>query len=723
MKRKINKTWLFAILSIIALTMTSFTSVVFAAEDSEYYSHLSDDEIEDIFELKVSDIPNPWTWISEAKTYVIIEDTDGDYTYWWNTPNIQMSGQNSLYGIISMSGYGSGSGEQANKHECLVDLGDYDKANTALKKWGFNIPSPSYVGERPLITISVAGVLMPDSFLDGVGRVWDFIWSGGQLVDAPTDKDMNSLVYVAPRDYETSGVTFERWVEYNWYDAISKIKDEQILISNADENGMAEGKQWIKEFIIDKQGLSESGLDAKYICQQLQELCGKYYPDVAKNIILSSGIGKAHQTERIMPYDITRMNSDDAKMFDGVKDPRSEMQQSLISTGYDKLLWGMFKSSILYLSGTLAEITVALNGFANWTFLENIGLNPTDLWNNSIIQLLTLIMLVAFVFYVLKSAFKVLTGNGSYFYLAVKALCTFFVAIFVFNISYNTENTYNFIKDNSTKIFNLSNVAFQQNESINSLYGTGNAADKENVQLWLPYFNTWTSYHTNHTILDSSQIINVDDVKNQPEVNNIIIPTIDGVNQNLWSAVLADTFTTPVNYSGNIYRVVDHFMAPRITKTDVGDGKPDVSVEKNENYNGNIQSSINFSSIPFQLLILFFVVMKVLLFFEFIFNIALLLFNLALSVTNKFKLSLILKELGASMLNVAIMNIIIGLVVWSSLIADGFGGFAICIFYIFLTFNLIKELARSNSVFTPKLFRPIQKTFYKVKDMFEREVH
>lgn len=707
-------------ISIFILAITTFTSSITYADNSKYYSHLTQQEIEDIFKLKVSDIPDPWTWLSQSKTFVIVEDYLNDYTYWWNTPNIQMSAQNSLYDMISMSGYGSGSGEEANKREWLVDLGDSDNANTALKKYGFSIPSPTYVGERPLITISIGGVLMPDSVLDGFGRVWDFIWDGGDVIKAPSNEDMNSLIYVAPRDYETSGITFERWVDDNWYEAIGNIKSNQVLLSSADENGIAQGKQWIKEWIINKQGLNEPGLSAKRICQELEQICGEYYPDVAKNIILASGIGKAHQTERIMPYDISRMSSNDAKMFDGIKDPRSEMQQSLFSTGYDKLIWGMFKSSILSLSGKISEITVALNGFTNFTFLENIGLNPLDLWNDSILQILLLIMLSAFIFYVVKSSFKILK-NGNYMNIVVKAFCTFLIMIFVFNISYNSENTYKFIKNVSTSIFNLANVTFHTaNDDISALYGNGDAADRENVQLWLPYFNTWTSYQTNHTILDSEQKINKND--NYPELNNIITPNINGVEQTLWSTILADTFVTPANYSGNIYRVVDHFMAPRIENFEHNGENIDIQVSKNENYNGNIQSAINLSGLPFQILILFFVVFKVLLFFEFIFNIALLLFNLTLSVTSKYKIITVIKELGASMLNVAIINFIIGLVVWSSLSSSGFGALAIFAFYIFLTYNIIKELVRSNSVFTPKFFRPAQRAIYNVKDMFTQEV-
>lgn len=713
MKKKI------ILLSIFILLLNNI--LVFGAEKSNYHSHISQEEMESIFKLKVNDIANPWTWILDSNTFTIIEENSGNLNYWWNTPNIQMSAQNSLYSIIAMSGYIGTSGELAHEHEWLVNLGKYEDANTALKKYGFRIPSPTYVGERPLITISIGGVLLPDSLLDGIGRIWNSVWDG-DVVKLPTNDDLNTLVYVAPRDYDTTNITFERWVENNWYNAIDKIKDNQILLTNANpETGEKDGKVWVKKNIIQAGNLDAPGLSAKEICQTLEELTGSYYPDVAKNIILTSGIGKANQTERIMPYDLSRMNSSDAQMFNGVVDPRSDIQQSLFSTGYDKLIYNMIKSSVLYISGIISEITVHLNGFSNFTFLDNLNFNPIELWDNFIVQLLILIMMCIFVFYVVKSAIRVFSKTGDYIAIAIKAFSTFIIISLVFNITYNSENTYKAIRNISTSIFNFSNVAFEQNENINSLYGTGDAADKENVQLWLPYFNTWTSYNTNHTLLDSAQQINKYD--GSPEVQNIKLPKIGEVDQTLWSTILADEFTGVGNYSGSIYRVVDHFMAPRINNVNLDSSNLSLDVKKNENYNGNIQSSINFGCIPFQLLIFFFIILKVLIFFEFIYNIATLIFNLTLSITSKNKLIFIIKELGASMLNVAIINIIVGFIVWSSLLAEGVAAFAICLFYVFLTYNLINEIAKNNSVFTPKFFRPAKRMYFKVKDMFVKEAY
>lgn len=719
--------YIFMFMLVCICSFSIFSLRSFAADDdSEYYSHISQDELTDIFSLNIKKIPQPWQWISDAQTFVVVEDKDGDYTYWWNTPNIQMSFQNSLYSILSMSGYGNGVGENPQDSKWLVSLPEKSEAKTAQQAYGFHIQNPSYVGERPLITINIMDVLLPDGFFDGVGRLATTIFTGN-ILSAPTSDDMNTLLYAAPRDYETTGRTFENWVDKHWAEAMENLKDKpgQILLSTADSSTGKDsnGVVWVKETIIDDYGLDEM-TDAKKICKELQEICGSNYPDVAKNILLASGIESSHNTERIMPYDLTRMNDTDKQMFNGISDPRSSIQESLLSTGYDNILWGMFKSSILTISGNLSEMAVALNSFTNFKFIENIGFKPIEFWSNSIIQILVLIMMSAFLFFCIKSVIFVIKGHKSMFHTVTKIIAIFFVCLAVYGIGHNPDGSYNLIKTVSTTVFNFGSNLMSQDDHLKALYGTGDNAEKEDCQLWLPYFNTWTSYHTNHTLLDSAQVINTSEDSSeleQPEVKNLVVPTIDNVEQNLWSTVLADSFTTKSNYSNSIYRAVDHFMAPRITNTElIEENKSlNISVKTNENYTGNIQSNIDFGSIPFQIVLVLLVLMKVLLFFEFLLNVALLLVNITLAVTDKFKLSLVVKELGASMLNVMFVNLAISLVVWASLISSGFISVILCIFFVFIFFSIIKMLCNSNTVFTPKFFRPARKMFYKTADMFK----
>lgn len=704
--------------------INSNISTVYAdSNENYYYSHLPDEEIKKIFNLKVDDIKYPWNWISDAKTYVVVEKTElGDINYWWNTPNVQMSAQNSLSNIVSSSGYGNGLGKNAEDTQFLIKLGKKSKANTAMKKYGFNIPNPAYIGERPLITISIMGILIPDGIWDTAGRIWNLALFD-DIISLPTDEDLNSLMYVAPRDYNTEAGTFKKWVDKYWYKAMRKMKDGQVLVTGADNKGRLEpdGQQWIKKYIIDEQGLLKPNLTADEICSELAEICGKHYPDVVKNILTVSAknkIGEVHTIERIMPYDLSRMNSEDKEMFDSIEDPRAKKQEGIWGTGINNSVLNFFKSIILAISGLIAEITVALNGVTNFTFIENIGLDPTILWNSSITQLLITIMLCAFIFYAFKTCFKVFK-NGNYMSFALKTLCTFLMVIFIYNVAKTPDTIYNFIKDINARTTDLTAVAFESSDEISALYGTGNSADKENVRLWLPYFNMWTKYHTNHSLTDKEQRIGrVND--SEPERKGLKIPKIGGIKQELWSTVLADDFTSYKTYSGNIYRVVDHFMAPRIKVNNLSDENLDVNVKRNENWNGPIQSSLNLGTIPLQVLIFLYTIFKVALFFEFLYNIATLLYNLTLSVTSGTRqITTTIKELFASMLNVNICTTIIGLIIWTTISAEMFLSLLLSIFYFFLSFSILKKLYNSYSVFTPKFFKPLRKIENKARKMFE----
>lgn len=707
----------------------SFSISFLTSAESEYYSNLSDEELRNIFSLNLIDIKFAWRWIADTQTYVVVEKNNDDICYWWNAPNIQSSAFNSLYSLIQTSGYGSNRGVLPKDNDNLLVYPNYDYAKTALQKYGCNIPNPAYVGERPLITINILGIMLPDSYQNYVVRLAGLIFTG-DIVSKPTAKDLNSLTYLAPRDYNNGANTFEAFVEEYWEDIMHDdgtdgdlyIQPGQVLNSQAnDDDGMFEGACWVRDTIIDQNGLANE-TDAKIICNKLQEICGRYYPDVAKNIILSSGVNTSHMTERIMPYDLSRMNSIDADKFDKISDPRSDMQQNLLSTGYMNVFTNMFKTNIVTFSGKIAEISIALNKIYQFEFLEAIGLSPTILWTSSIFSFLILLMTCVFLFFCIKSCYILIRHRQTPLLIITRVLGIFLLTAIVYAFSMNPNGTYEIIKNTTAKIWNISNISLENNVKISALYGNNaNSNEKLECSLWLPYFNVWTSYHTNHNLFDETQTLNKDTI--EPEEDGLKMPKINEKEQTLWSTVLADNFTSNKNYSGNIYRVVDHFMAPRIKDVqltnDNGHNNADFNVEINENYNGNIQSGADCSPIPFQILIFIVVIFKVLLFVEFIIKIAMLFINICLTVTNTKSLGKVLKTTGASALNIMFINMAITLLVYSSLIATGISSIIICVVYVFMFIKLISALAKSNSVFKPKILELTQKGVNKVKGLFE----
>ena len=727
-------------------------------DGSIFNSNLSDEEIEKIYSLYVTDVLDPWSWISDMHTYIIhqknyekVEGTKDKYdftkleneVYWWNAPNIQSTAYNTLYDFITNSGYGYKIGVPWEDREWIIAAKNARTASNAMEKYGFNLPNPAYIGERPLIAVSVTEILKPDSVLDGIGRLVSAVTSlfdGIKIIGKPTGKDMKTLLYLAPHDYENGGNSFKAWVKKNWKQAIQSkdnggIDPGVVLADDGDDStGQSpDGNYYVWGNLLeyDNEKLKEKGLSADEICQILNDICGEKYGEVASNIVkagLDAGINNVNIPVRQMTYDYSKLNAKD-KQIVGITDPRAEMQKSLIDTGEDKQLKNYIANFIINISGKISELSVALNGITNFTFIENAGIDPTVLWTNSILKFIMTIAGCAFIIYIIYASVKVIKNPNNSIYTVVRVFSTAIILCTILGICYNTENFYNFLKDTSTKIFNLSNVTLESNANINELYGTSKGADAENVTLWIPYFNLWTTYHTNHTILDDSQQINEDDDYGETKKLNISI--IGGKRQKLWSILLADIVSSDKVYSNSIYRIVDHFMAPRInpkfdfdyfTENDV-DAKTYVEQNgymmlKNENYNGNIQSTINISSIPFQLIILFITLLKVFVFFEFIYNIAMLLINLALSIVEKDKIKNIIKDLIGSMLDLVFLNLYNSILVWLCLICEGIIGVILSLFSIYVTYAILKTVYNSNSMFTPKFIKPLRKCINSLSNIF-----
>lgn len=694
------------------------------AADSSYYSHLSDEQIREIFSLETNDIPNAFRWINDSETFVIIEDknadNDGDgeddLVYWWNTPNLQMTFYNLLYDQLALSGYGNTVGESAKEHADLVELPESDEAKSAMERYGFSLQNPAYVGERPLVTISVLGVLLPDNVLDGIGRFVSLIF-GGEIVGLPTDDDLQTLTYVAPHDYDTSGSTFKTWVEKNWDDIVRASGDGsdkslsepgnlgiyqgQVLLGLADDEGMYQEKQWTADNILYRSGLMQEGLSADYVCSQLELLCGKYYSQVAEGIIISSGAEQTVGFSRQMPYDLTRMNVTDRELFDGIDDPRSLMQENLLSTGYWNIVPNVAANLLLDHSGSMAELAVFLNNLASFEVLETVGFDPLTLWSQPIMLFLQLVVLVTLVFLCAKSAVFVVSGKYSGWKLVQRLLVTMLVALLSYGLTVRPESTYGTFKNIASDVLSLGNATFEWSEQLETLYGTSEGNDKEAVNLWLPYFNMWTLYQTNHALMDEEQSI---ESSEGPEMDELKVPEIDGVQQDMWSTVLADAATSHnQTYSGNVYRMVDHFMAPRITMNDPE--TLDFDVNENENYNGFIQSNINWAVLPAQWLLIAVVFIKVLLFLEMMINVALLFVRFALAASDKGNLVYTVKQLCASVVNVMMCNMVCSLIIWMTLLSEGAILLILVLFMAICLWQVLKHLVLSNGPFSPNIIK------------------
>lgn len=684
--------------SIVCLMIILIFPISADAKESPWESHLSDEEVEDILSLKVKDVMDPFSWITNTETYMMVEHDVNDWdnvTYWWNVPNIQMNIQNKAYEMIASSGYGIKIGEPTGLN-----------GPTAMHKWGFNIPNPTYMGERPLISVSLKGVLVPNSIMSGLGSLKSIIFEG-KVKPLPKENYLNTLMYVAPADYDLSNITFQQWVGQHWYDAMGEMDESQNLLTSANshEGKDSSGRLWIKKSIITDNGLGEPGLTSDYICSKLQRICGSYYSDVAKNILLVSDMKTSQGPQRIMPYDLNSMNGKDAELFGGLEDPRASLQYNMMKTGYGNSITNTLASGALKASGAISNATIFLNRLTQFEAMESLGFDPTILWDNTITKIFVSLLSIALLVVSLKSVLQVLKNQK--WQIPLKALSMFMMIALLYGLTFNTQGTYKLLKTVSNTIFQLGNIALESNDTVKELYGTGNREEKNDCELWLPYFNLWSTYQTGYGIMDDQQMIDLND--HYPEMEGMNPCKVENVNQNLWSAQLADAFTTEGLYSGDIYRVVDHFMAPRIHY----DGLDNFYVTENENYQGNIQTKLDFSIILMQLVLMAVIFIKFLFFVDVLFNIGMLFINICLSVTSGKKLWNQVKALLMSMLMVALMGMVSSLVVWISLTISGIPGIIISAIFIYMGIMLIKTLYKGNKA--PLMFKLAKRLSWKIK--------
>ena len=127
-------------------------------------------DVDKLFDFTLGDLlgGDAVNWVFSFKTYTVIGKTDKDYHMYFNTPNLQSIVKNNITKIID-DGYTDDTYD-VNETEWIVDVGkktkgseiSYDNENV-ISKYGFAIPSYTYMGEYPKVTMSTAGIV-PSSF-------------------------------------------------------------------------------------------------------------------------------------------------------------------------------------------------------------------------------------------------------------------------------------------------------------------------------------------------------------------------------------------------------------------------------------------------------------------------------------------------------------------------------------------------------------------------------
>lgn len=364
--------------------------------------------------------------------------------------------------------------------------------------------------------------------------------------------------------------------------------------------------------------------DAHEIISKLQAYCGPYSGEVIANMMKimcatakDEGIDDPTNTVisddlRVMPYDTASLLARDRENY-GETDPRVELYKThvigkLISNfKLNPIAIGIYfkpQKTIVSVAGFFTELSVFMQQLCNFDVLDDYGLSPASMWTSGYVMLMMCLLAVFFIAKTVIAVIKMGTNAGS------KILVAFFILVFELGLITATfaapAKIWGTIKNIENKVINLGEMATVY--SIPELtYLYGDATDHE-VTYYMPYLDTWSKYNTGYGILADEQLM--DDTRDYRELEDGDFPKIGSNEVKHWSVLLMDSFhywgysnalanTVTIGgktYNGpkinnNAYRVVDHFMAPRVTLSDSGD-KISMSIAENENYNGEFQSGI-----------------------------------------------------------------------------------------------------------------------------------
>lgn len=369
------------------------------------------------------------------------------------------------------------------------------------------------------------------------------------------------------------------------------------------------------------------------IIQKIQNYCGPYYKEVMANIVIcmldsakaKTGEILSDENEidvRNMPYDIDSMVPTDRENFI-YNDPRVEIFKSTIlgslisdiSLSGGLGLYFKLQPKIINLAGKITKLSVFFQQLINFDLLDSYGLSPASMWTNAFVFLVMAALALLFIVKTTGVLIKYLTSGSESMLKVISMFLVLFLELGIFAaVSANPEKVWKPIKGALTTVINLGEtVTVAADPELEYLFGTGEDRDYA-VTYYIPYIDTWSLYNTGHGLLAEEQLIQ--NAEGKPELEKFKNEKyqISGKNINHWSVLLMDAFEFNgssdsllslrkgdklINgkiINNNAYRVVDHFLAPRINDSfnDVDgtykNANVTVDVKPNENNNGNFQS-------------------------------------------------------------------------------------------------------------------------------------
>lgn len=469
---------------------------------------------------------------------------------------------------------------------------------------------------------------------------------------------------------------------------------------------------------------------AAEILAKLQSYCGPYYTDVLANMmklmastaLYDYGEGSdagpirtiVSDDPRVMPYDNGSQLYKDAQNY-AITDPRVDMYKDRLlgglisdfSVGFSLKEFFRFQPKVINLCGKITELSIFMQELCDFDMLDSWGLSPATMWTSSFTVLLYGALVLFFIFKTVAAIIKMGTKGAS------KVIIGFIVLFLELGITAaiaaNPDGTWTTIKNVNKKVISVGElVSSGSDPSLTYLFG--DAEDSE-VLYYLPYLDIWSKYNTGYGILDSQQKINTTTDTAELAESTGALPSIGSNQVQHWSVVLMDAFSyhghsnSVVNVvvedgevhngaviNNNAYRVVDHFMAPRITIGSSGDNLT-LTAKQNENYNSQFQSGWSdlFAKMLNCCLGCFLSLIKVLTFLWFWFCLYIFIFKVVLGLTaEQKKMTIILGETFGPLLALLMIGLYSGIVLNIGMSVGGLLGVIILLFLFWLTLMIIR---------------------------------
>lgn len=734
----------------------------------KFLSNLSDDELNTIWSFKVlwsdSDITRPFEWIKRTKTFIVaaMKERNKKFQpsgYYFNAPNPQnIIFSRSLYGLPNgYLGLGINPDKRRKNYPLLLLKKDKDEEKrirehpkTKFEKYGYGLPNPIYVSEYPRVDMTIGGVVFDDgetfiekawdtikTGLDKIRKAIDSVWStifGNSLIPPPDQGDLMSLNYLRPHDYvPESENSLERWIGVN-LESIKKVPDGQILVRQSaeiDENGKDKNSemQYIKGKIFNKDMLS---LSPENMIITLKKLCKPHYHEVMNNLIaaaIEQGASKAENLPmRIMPYDVDSLVGKDRDSL--IRDPRCSPTIKMVAEipfDIDPYIMGGISNKILEFGSDMSELSLRLNNLASFDLFKEMGFDLSIFYDNAIITPLLFVLTAGGLILIGLLGLKWLSGNIG----ALKVFSALGTAILLsaFLVLAKKGVLYNNFIEIGNKAMNFS-VNFMEDQ-----YGGNNKNDltfrqKTEENIYNLYFSFWSEYHTGYpigskkAILDKENGIKAKDPVNEtdpaknkngdgklaidcyePEVFALEVPKAENEEFNLWGAVVAESVTKGHKIKNDIYRVVDHYMAPRVEFLGKDNPSGFVKTTQNENYNGRLQDFPDLGALLGILIVLFVVVFKLICFIDLVIEILLLPCNVSVSLGidgSYTQLLSVFKRFGLAFLKPIGVECFLAIILRSSMMLQDIPLIVWNVFMIWIMISFISKIISSRSLLCPR---------------------